>query len=332
MKNVKVVLMAALVIAAITVGCAKKGTSDDALATSIKAQLYSDPTTKPASINVDVKGGVATLSGDVPSSDVELQALKLANGTTGVTRVDDQMKVNPSLAANQPPPADPQTPANPGAPAPSPTSSAPPPAVSTAPAQAAAAPAPEPVAPPAPPKPTKVTIPAGEKVSVQMIDSIDSGRNQTGQVFRASLASPLTHNSHVVIPAGAPVSVVLTNAKGAGRIKGSSELSLQLSQIQYQGQTYPLSTSSYEAVGKGRGKSTAIRTGIGAAAGALIGGLAGGGKGAGIGAAVGGGGAAGYQLLTHGEQIKVPSETVLNFNLQAPLVIEKAPRERNPTP
>jgi hypothetical protein len=340
MKNIKTVFMAVLVVAAITVGCAKKGTSDDALATNIKAQLYSDPATKPASINVDVKGGVATLSGDVPSSDVELQALKLANGTAGVTRVDDQMKVNTSLAASQAPPDSPapQIPAS--APPPTKAPSNPPPAApvaSTTPAPtttaaAAPPPPPEPVAPPAPPQPVTYTVPAGEHLSVQMIDSIDSGRNQTGQAFRASLASPVTQKGRVLIPAGAPVTVVLTNVKGAGRIKGSSELALQLTEVQYQGQTYTLSTSTYEAVGKGRGKSSAIRTGIGAAAGALIGGLAGGGKGAGIGAVVGGGGVAGYQLATHGQQIKIPSETVLNFTLQSPLVIEKTRRERNPAP
>lgn len=67
----------------------------------------------------------------------------------------------------------------------------------------------------------EVTIPAGERVTVRMIDAIDSDRNQAGQVFRASLASPLVSRGRVVVPTGAPVTVVLANESDAGRIKGA---------------------------------------------------------------------------------------------------------------
>ena len=55
--------------------------------------------------------------------------------------------------------------------------------------------------------------------------------------------------------------------------------------------------------------------------GAIIGGLAGGGKGAGIGAAAGAGVGGGVQAATKSKQIDLPSETVLNFTLQAPLTV-----------
>ncbi|HXX27301.1 MAG TPA: hypothetical protein VEI99_02490, partial [Terriglobales bacterium] len=55
--------------------------------------------------------------------------------------------------------------------------------------------------------------------------------------------------------------------------------------------------------------------------GALIGALAGGGKGAAIGAAAGGGVGGGVQAATKGQQIKLASETVLNFTLQAPVTV-----------
>jgi len=66
-----------------------------------------------------------------------------------------------------------------------------------------------------------------------------------------------------------------------------------------------------------------VRTGIGAAAGTVIGAIAGGGKGAAIGAAVGGGAGFGSAALTHGEQVKIPPETVLAFALQTPLKIRR---------
>jgi hypothetical protein len=61
--------------------------------------------------------------------------------------------------------------------------------------------------------------------------------------------------------------------------------------------------------------------GGGAALGAIIGGLAGGGKGAAIGATVGAGAGTGVSAATKGQQIKLPSETVLNFQLQSPVTV-----------
>jgi BON domain len=332
MKRFSWMLLVAVGIALIGTGCAKKAVSDDTLSNGIKGELYSDPTTKAANISVAVKGGIATLSGDVPSSDVELQAMKLANATPGVARVDDQMKVTAAMAAAPPAPdaaAQSQAPPMPAASqSPAITPQKPPVTPAPTPVPSAMPPASSPVSTPAPvAAPVRervpVTVPVGQSVSVQMIDSIDSARNTAGQVFRATLYAPIVSHGRTIFPAGTPVTVLLSDAKGAGRIRGSSQLELRLSQINYHGRTYPVTSSAYEEVGKGRGKSTAVRTGVGAAAGAIIGALAGGGKGAAIGSAVGGGGTAGYQLATHGQQVKVPSEAVVNFRLEAPLTVEK---------
>jgi hypothetical protein len=154
-----------------------------------------------------------------------------------------------------------------------------------------------------------------------MVDGIDTKVNTAGQTFRASLDAPLTSDGRVIVPVGAPVTVLLAAAQGAGRIKGQSSVELRVTSLRYRNQDIEVSTSPFEQQGKARGKESAIRTGIGAAAGALIGGLAGGGKGAGIGAAAGGGAGAGLQLATHGQQVKIPSETQLTFKLEAPLTL-----------
>src|SRR5712672_1311052 len=62
---------------------------------------------------------------------------------------------------------------------------------------------------------------------------------------------------------------------------------------------------------------------LGAGTGAVIGAIAGGGKGAGIGAAVGGGAGAGSEIITKGEQVKIPSETLLEFTLQQEVSVPK---------
>jgi hypothetical protein len=96
---------------------------------------------------------------------------------------------------------------------------------------------------------------------------------------------------------------------------------LQLDSISSGGQTYNIQTNQYSRDGSSRGKNTAEKVGGGAAIGAIIGALAGGGKGAAIGAAAGGGLGGGVQAAGKGQQIKLPSETVLNFTLQAPVTV-----------
>jgi hypothetical protein len=156
-----------------------------------------------------------------------------------------------------------------------------------------------------------------------MTDAIDSRKNTVGQTFSGTLDAPLVRGNRVVVPAGAPVVVTLTNASSAGRIRGSSDLQVRVTSITVGGRQYDVNSDVYEEAGKGKGKQTAVRTGIGAAAGALIGGLAGGGKGAAIGAGAGGGAGLGYQFFTHGSQVKIPSEAVVTFRLAAPLTIRR---------
>jgi len=77
-----------------------------------------------------------------------------------------------------------------------------------------------------------------------------------------------------------------------------------------------LQSELYELSGKSRGASTAKRTVGGAAVGSIIGAIAGGGKGAAIGAGAGGALGARSEIITKGDQVKVPSETLLDFTLQ----------------
>ena len=67
------------------------------------------------------------------------------------------------------------------------------------------------------------------------------------------------------------------------------------------------------------GTNTAEKAGGGAAFGAIIGGLAGGGAGAGIGAASGGALGLGANALTHGKEIDLKPEQLLQFRTSSPL-------------
>jgi hypothetical protein len=118
----------------------------------------------------------------------------------------------------------------------------------------------------------------------------------------------------------------VVTAKDAAHFAGSSELSLVLTKVQVGNSVYAIQTDAYSKKGAGRGKRTAEVVGGGAGAGALIGGLTHGTKGALIGAAIGAGAGTGVQAVTHGEQVKIPSETVLQFQLTSPLTVKPATR------
>jgi hypothetical protein len=168
---------------------------------------------------------------------------------------------------------------------------------------------------------TAWTVPTGSKVMIRMIDSINSEKNKVGEPFVAVLEESISQNGIEVIPRGADVRGRIANVSEAGRVAGSAELGLELTQIIVNGIPYSVTTSEYEEVGEGRGKQTAKRAALGAGIGAAIGAIAGGGKGAAIGAGVGGGGATAAQVLTKGEKLNIPSETKLEFTLRAPLVV-----------
>ena len=164
--------------------------------------------------------------------------------------------------------------------------------------------------------PDIVTVPSGTRIMVRTVDGIDSDRKQVGDKFQASLEQPLVVDDLVVVPKGAEIYGRLTQATEAGRIQGRSQLRLELTGIVVNGQTIPLFTGEYSLSGSSRGLTTAKRVGTGAAVGAVIGAIAGGGRGAAIGAGVGAGAGTAVQVMTKGEQVHVPSETLLEFVLQ----------------
>jgi len=164
--------------------------------------------------------------------------------------------------------------------------------------------------------PMLVTIPPATRISVRTIDGIDSTKNHVGDRFQASLEEPLMVDGKVVVAKGADVYGRLAESKESGTFTGRSQLRLELTGIVVNGQTIPVVTGEYELTGKSRGASTAKRTVGGAAVGSIIGAIAGGGKGAAIGAGVGAGAGAGSEIITKGDQVKIPTETLLDFTVQ----------------
>jgi len=164
----------------------------------------------------------------------------------------------------------------------------------------------------------RVTVPAGTRILIRMIDSVDSSKQKTGARFTASLETNLQANNMVVAPRGTTVYGRLAQASSAGRMKGSSQLTLELTDILINGTAYPMLTSTYEIKGKGEGSETAKKVVGGAGLGALIGGIAGGGTGALIGLGAGLAGGTAIAASKKGEQLVIRSESLLEFRLEQP--------------
>jgi hypothetical protein len=164
----------------------------------------------------------------------------------------------------------------------------------------------------------RVTVPAGTRLLVRMVDSVDSSKQKAGYRFTAALEANLQAYDVTVAPKGTTLYGVLAQASSSGKFKGSSQLTLELTDIVINGTTHPLMTTDYAVKGKGEGGETTKKVLGGAGLGALIGGIAGGGKGAGIGALAGLATGTAVAATKKGEQVSVPSETLLEFRLEHP--------------
>ncbi len=337
------------VMLALGIGCNKQASeqppppTDQQIASAVQAKIGSESALNGQNIQVGVQGAVVTLSGTANDEASRALASNDAGSVSGVKTVLNNLTVQPPAQA---------------AAAPAPVAPPPPPAESArekqdrlmkeraakqreaklaqrrAQAEEQAPPvppAPQPVPervqtvapppPPAPPKPVlkTVTIPAGTVVPVRITEGLDSSSAQPNQTFHGTVSSDLIVDGMVAVPQGSTVVGRVIDAKDAAHFKGSSLLSIELTQLTAHGRQIALVTDPYSKQGAGRGKNTAAKVGGGAALGAIIGALAGGGKGAAIGAAAGGGLGAGANTVTRGEQVQIKPETLVNFKLQSPV-------------
>ena len=150
----------------------------------------------------------------------------------------------------------------------------------------------------------EINLPAGTRLTIRMVDGIDSDRNRVGERFAAMLDQPLYVNNVLVAARGTSVYGRFEEAKQTGQLTGKAELRLSLNGIVVNGQNYPLSTGDYELSGKSRSNNTATRAGGGIAS-----------AGGGIGSAMA------APIATKGDQIHVPSETLLDFALDQPVTL-----------
>lgn len=156
-------------------------------------------------------------------------------------------------------------------------------------------------------------IPPGTTIKIRMIDSLNSGKTQTGDTFHATLEQPIMVDGREIYPKGADVTGRVADVKQSGRLSESGELNLVLATIASGNRASSVQSEPLVIKGESHTKSNATKIGGGAALGAIIGAVAGGGKGAAIGAGVGGAAGTGAAAATGKREAVVESEAVLSF-------------------
>jgi hypothetical protein len=159
-----------------------------------------------------------------------------------------------------------------------------------------------------------ISIPAGTRLVIRMVDSIDSTRHGEGHRFRGQLEGAIVVNGVTMAPKGTILYGMVISASSSGRMAGSADLAMAFTDIMLDDQLFPIATDGLVAQTEGQGSKTVGRT----ARAAALGGLIGGSSGAKTGAKVG----LGASLLTSGDSINIPAGTLLETSLRVALNID----------
>ena len=160
--------------------------------------------------------------------------------------------------------------------------------------------------------PGYLVLPAGSEIAVRTNESIDSRAGSGDRTYHAQVERDVTDGGgHLIIPRGADAQLVV-------RPIGGNRIALDLQSVTVAGRRFDVNSEEIAAGGRqgvGLNGRTGEFVGGGAVLGTLLGAIAGGGKGAAIGALAGSAAGIGAQVLTRGDRVSVPAETVLSFRL-----------------
>ena len=167
-------------------------------------------------------------------------------------------------------------------------------------------------------------IPQGTQVVIRTDENITAQNADQNSSYSATVASDIIgSNGQVLVPKGSPASLAVF--KNSGGTMGTDQLVLGLRSVTISGRQYAVSSGTVTREGNqgiGANQRTATHVGGGALLGTVLGAVVGGAKGAVTGAVIGAAGGAATQVLTKGDKINVPAETVLTFQLDNPITLE----------
>lgn len=182
--------------------------------------------------------------------------------------------------------------------------------------------APVPVALPARAKFLEYELPVGTTLSVRLDTAVNSKSSRVEDRVEATLTEALMQGTSTVVPAGSLLKGEVTAVEAAGKVKGRASLALRFRTLTVTGHDSPydvvLGMSQLAPATKSEDYA---KIGIPTAVGGIIGGILGGKKGALTGIVIGGGAGTAVVLTTAGDEIDLPSGTILIMKLDEPVEI-----------
>ena len=173
------------------------------------------------------------------------------------------------------------------------------------------------------PPPALLTIPAGTIMIMRINEPLSSDRNLIGDQFTGALQQPIVVNGWVVARRGQVVMGQVKSVKKAGRVKGVSQLGVELTDMTLvDGEQAPILTELWKGSGGTSHGADAATIAGGTALGAIIGSAADWGRGAAIGAGAGAAAGVGAVLLTRGRPTILEPESQLTFRLVDPVKVD----------
>src|SRR5438094_1069668 len=187
LRNVYCSMFAILFAVGLLLGCSRSR-SDAQISSEIQSKINADSNIPTKEITVAANNGVVTLAGSVTSEFERSAAENDASQVEGVRIVRNGLQVASAVVS---------APAHESAPSRQRTRSG-----SSAVIRQSAV--------------SFVTIPGGTPLSVRLVDSIDSNKNKDGDIFHATLDSPIIAGGRVVVPKDADVEGEIGGLKSAG--------------------------------------------------------------------------------------------------------------------
>lgn len=168
-------------------------------------------------------------------------------------------------------------------------------------------------------------VPSGTVLTVELVDALTSAKNKEGETFRTKLQDGVWLKGKIVVPPGATIRGLVTEAKPSGRVKGIAKLSLTLSTLELEGQSYELSSDTLTYSGQGHKGAHAGSGIMGALQGALYGMIFGGKDGAVIGAGAGAAAGAVGSIIGGKDDVNFAQGAKLMFELKGPVKVPEPP-------
>ena len=156
-------------------------------------------------------------------------------------------------------------------------------------------------------QPSTLTVPGGTRLVIRMSETLDSKRHGSGHRFRGQLESALVVNGVTAARRGTTVYGRILSSKQAGRLAGSSDMTVEFTDLLVDDQMHSMRTQGLKAQGGNEAGRTAGRTARAAALGGLYGGSSSAKKGAKVGL--------GASIITSGSSINIPAGTLVETNL-----------------